>query len=120
MLDQLTKRAADAGVTNIRTIRAAAGDGAIQETGFDRALLIAVLGEIPPARRMAALHEIRDALGLDGVLYIFEGVADPHFQSRNAIARQGVDAGFTVVVRRRLGLAHLYALRPDPPFRHKH
>ena len=117
MLDQLTKRAADAGVTNLRTIRAAAGDGAIQEKGFDRALLVAVLGEIPPDRRMAALREIRQALGPDGVLYIFEGIGDPHVQTRTAITRLGVDAGFTVVLARRLGLAHLYALRPDPPFR---
>lgn len=117
MLDQLTKRAADAGVTNIRTIRAAAGDGAIEDTDFDRALLVAVLGEIPPDRRPAALREIRNALGPDGVLYIFEGIGDPHVQSRNAITRLAVNAGFTVVVSRRLGLAHLYALRPEPPFR---
>ena len=117
MLDQLAKRAAGAGVTNVRTIRAAAGDGAITDTDFDRALLVAVLGEIPPDRRMAALREIRRALGPDGVLYIFEGIGDPHFQSRNAITRLGVAAGFTVVARRRLGLAHLYALRPEPPFR---
>jgi ubiquinone/menaquinone biosynthesis C-methylase UbiE len=117
MLDRLNKRAADSGITNIRTIRAAAGDGAIDDTNFDRALLVAVLGEIPPDRRMAALREIRTALGLDGVLYIFEGIGDPHVQSRNAITRLGVAAGFTVVLTRRLGLAHLYALRPEPPFR---
>lgn len=117
MLDQLNKRAADAGITNIRTIRASAGDGAIKDTNFDRALLVAVLGEIPPDRRIAALREIRTALGPDGVLYILEGIGDPHVQSRNAIIRLGVAAGFTLVLTRRLGFAHLYGLRPEPPFR---
>jgi SAM-dependent methyltransferase len=94
-----------------------AARAAFLETGFDRALLVAVLGEIPPDRRVGALREIRDALKPDGILYVFEGIGDPHHQSPRAVSRLGADAGFTPVSRRRLGLAHLHALRPEAAFR---
>jgi ubiquinone/menaquinone biosynthesis C-methylase UbiE len=112
MLDQLGTRAREAGVTNVRTIRAPAGEGAVEGNRFDRALLIAVLGEIPADRRLPALREIRAALKPDGILYVFEGIADPHFQTPGVVARLGADAGFTKVTGQRFGLAHLHALRP--------
>jgi ubiquinone/menaquinone biosynthesis C-methylase UbiE len=110
MLERLEKRAADAGTANVRTLRAAAGEGATETDGFDRALLVAVLGEIPPDRRVPALREIREALKPNGILYVIEGPGDPHYQSRKAVARLGADAGFKMVGTRRLGLARLSEL----------
>ncbi|HEY8201488.1 MAG TPA: class I SAM-dependent methyltransferase [Actinomycetota bacterium] len=112
MLDQLTKHTADAGVTNVRTICAPAGAGAVEGAAFDRALLVAVVGEIPPDQRVAALREIRDALKPGGILYIFEGIGDPHYQSPRAVSRLATHAGFRNMNDQRLGLAHLYVLRP--------
>jgi ubiquinone/menaquinone biosynthesis C-methylase UbiE len=112
MVDGLAKRAADAGVSNIRTLRAAAGDGALEHGAFDRAVLAAVLGEIPSDRRVPALIEIREALRPDGILYVIEGPGDPHVQTRRAVARLGAEAGFTVAATRRLGLGHISELVP--------
>ena len=110
MLDGLEKRAADAGIANVRTLRAAAGEGALERNQFDRAVLAAVLGEIPPDRRVPALREFREALKPGGILYVIEGPGDPHYQSRKAIARLGAEAGLTVTETRRLGLGHLSEL----------
>jgi ubiquinone/menaquinone biosynthesis C-methylase UbiE len=110
MLEILQKRAAEAGVTNIRTVRASAGEGALEEHTFDRALLVAVLGEIPANRRLPALQEIREALKPDGILYVVEGPFDPHYQTRRAVARMAEEAGFKLLGTRRLGLARLSLL----------
>jgi len=110
MLDILDKHAAEAGVTNIRMVRAPAGEGGLEKNAFDRALLVAVLGEIPADRRLAALREIREALKPDGILYVLEGPVDPHYQTRKAVARLGGEAGFKLLGTRRLGLTRLYVL----------
>lgn len=110
MLDILEKRAADAGVANIRTLRAAAGEGAVEEAAFDRAVLVAVLGEIPHETRVAALREIADGLKPDGILYVSEVPGDPHFQIPRAVARLGAEAGLRVLRVRRLGLGHISEL----------
>ena len=104
MLEILHKRAAEAGVTNIRTVRAPAGEGGFGNNTFDRALLVAVLGEIPANQRLPALREIREALRPDGILFVVEGL-DPHYQTRKAVARLGAEAGFKLLERRhdRLG-----------------
>lgn len=72
MLTRLTQRAAAAGVSNITTLQGGAGEGALSSLQFDRALMASVLGEIPPAKRLAALREVRNALRPDGILYIVE------------------------------------------------
>jgi ubiquinone/menaquinone biosynthesis C-methylase UbiE len=77
MLESLAKRASEAGLANIRTLRAAAGEGSVDASVFDRALLVAVLGEIPPQRRVPALREIYEALKPHGVLYVIEGRSIP-------------------------------------------
>jgi ubiquinone/menaquinone biosynthesis C-methylase UbiE len=110
MLEILQKRAAEEGVTNLRMVRAPAGEGALEKNTFDRALLVAVLGEIPASRRLPALREIREALKPDGILYVVEGPVDPHYQTRRAIALLGAEAGFMLLGTRRLGLAHLSLL----------
>jgi ubiquinone/menaquinone biosynthesis C-methylase UbiE len=110
MLDILDKHAAEAGVTNIRMVRAPAAEGALEQNAFDRALLVAVLGEIPATRRLAALRAIREALKPDGILYVVEGPVDPHYQTRKAVGRLGAEAGFKLLGTRRLGLVHVSLL----------
>ena len=99
---------------NIRTLRAAAGEGAVDKSVFDRALLVAVLGEIPPDRRVPALREIHEALRPDGTLHVVEGPVDPHYLTRKALARLGADAGFRLTGTRRIGLTRLSELTRQP------
>jgi ubiquinone/menaquinone biosynthesis C-methylase UbiE len=114
MLDSLAKRASEAGLANIRTLRAAAGEGLVDASVFDRALLVAVLGEIPPERRVPALRETYEALKPHGLLYVLEGPVDPHYQSRKSVARLGADAGFRLAGTRRIGLTRLSELTRQP------
>lgn len=94
MLAQLTQRAAQAGVSNIRTLEAGLGQGALPQETFDRALLVAVLGEVHD--REAALREIYDALRPGGVLSITEGFPDPHYQRADAVRELAQRVGFQV------------------------
>lgn len=94
MLDKLEKRAADRGVTNIRAFVGGAGEGKLQETGFDLAILVSVLGEIPPGRREAALREIHTALKPGAILSVTEGLPDPDFQTRRTVRGLAEAAGF--------------------------
>jgi len=110
MLESLEKRASEVGLPNIRTLRAAAGEGAVDKSVFDRALLVAVLGEIPPERRVPALREIYEALKPHGILYVIEGPVDPHYLTRKSVARLGADAGFRRAGTRRIGLTRLSEL----------
>jgi ubiquinone/menaquinone biosynthesis C-methylase UbiE len=114
MLESLAKRAGEAGLTNIRTVRAGAGEGSLDTGAFDLALLVAVLGEIPPGRRVPALREIHEALEPRGVLCVIEGPVDPHYLSRRSVARLGADAGFTLAGSRRIGLTRLSELTKQP------
>jgi len=114
MLESLEKRAGEVGLTNIRTLRAAAGEGSVDKNVFDRALLVAVLGEIPPEWRVPALREIYDALKPGGILSVIEGPVDPHYLTRKSVARLGADAGFRLAGTRRIGLTRLSELTRQP------
>jgi ubiquinone/menaquinone biosynthesis C-methylase UbiE len=92
MLARAQERAKTAGVSNIRFVQAAAGEGKLGRGHFDRAMLVTVLGEIPD--RAAALREIHAALKADGFLSVTEVIADPHFQSAGAVRRLAAAAGF--------------------------
>jgi ubiquinone/menaquinone biosynthesis C-methylase UbiE len=92
MLTEAQRRADKVHLTNIRLLRIGAGQGMLERTYYDRALLVTVLGEIPG--REAAIKEIFDALKPGGVLLVEETVADPHFQSRSTVRRLAGEAGF--------------------------
>lgn len=81
-------------LTNIRLLRAGAGEGKTQAEAFDRALLVTVLGEIPD--KAAALREIYRALKPGGILSITEVFPDPDFQTPAAIHTLAEDTGFIV------------------------
>jgi ubiquinone/menaquinone biosynthesis C-methylase UbiE len=92
MLERVRKKAQAAGLHNIRCIRAAAGAGELGPMRVDRAVLAAVLGEIPD--RPSALREIAAVLKPGAVLSITELVFDPHYQSRSAVLELARAAGF--------------------------
>lgn len=110
MLDIISKRAADAGVMNIKTLRAAAGDRVLPRGRFDRAIISSVLGEIPHERRVEALEEIYEGLTPGGILYVVETVGDPHYQTKRSTMDLGLSAGFTSANSRRIGIGHLTEL----------
>jgi SAM-dependent methyltransferase len=92
MLRRAQKKARAANLNNIRFLQAGAGEGQLERSQFDRALLVTVLGEIPD--REAALKEIFDALKLGGILSVTEVIFDPHFQTRGAVLRLAGAVGF--------------------------
>lgn len=93
MLSRVKEKARALGVeTSIRFLRAGLGERKLEHSGFDRALLVTVLGEIPD--REAALQELFDALKPGGVLSITEVIFDPHFRRRSTVSELAVTAGF--------------------------
>lgn len=92
MLQRAQEKARAANLTNIRFLEAGLGQGKLARNQFDRALLVTVLGEIPD--REAALREILAALKPGGILSVTEIIFDPHFQSRQTVARLARSVGF--------------------------
>jgi SAM-dependent methyltransferase len=92
MLRRAREKAQNANLSNIRFVQAGAGEGKLDRNRFDRALLVAVLGEIP--NQHAALQEIFDALKPGGILSVTELIFDPHFQGRRKVARLAEAVGF--------------------------
>jgi precorrin-6B methylase 2 len=92
MLSLVGKKAAAAGIANVRFLQMALGTGHLGVNRFDRALLATVLGEIPD--QVSALTEIFDALIPGGMLTVTEVIFDPHFQGRNRVLRLTSAIGF--------------------------
>ena len=92
MLQRAREKARAASLTNIEFLQAGVGEGKLGRNRFDRALLVTVLGEIP--NRDAAMREIFDALKPGGILSVTEVIFDPHFQSRQTVARLARTGGF--------------------------
>jgi SAM-dependent methyltransferase len=92
MLQKLEQKASANSVTNIRTFLSRIEPGVLERNKFDRALLVAVLGEIPD--REAALQEIFAALKPNGILSITEVIPDPHYQTLGTVRRLAEAAGF--------------------------
>jgi len=95
MLQKLKERIKNNNLTNVRFLLGGAGLGKIQEeNGFDRAILVTVLGEIPDKK--IALKEIFKALKPGGILSITEVFPDPDFQRQNKVLRLAAGVGFTL------------------------
>jgi ubiquinone/menaquinone biosynthesis C-methylase UbiE len=94
MLAIVERRSRREGLRNVRTLEAAAGDGAVPAGRYDVALLVTVLGEIPSERREAAIGEIAAALRPGGRLVVVEAMLDPHRQPRDAVLGLAAPAGF--------------------------
>jgi len=94
MLARAKERAAAANLKNIRFVQRAVGVDPLDVHDADRALLVAVLGEIPD--RESALNAIFAALKPGGILSITEIVFDPHYQRRSVVTQLALAAGFQV------------------------
>jgi ubiquinone/menaquinone biosynthesis C-methylase UbiE len=92
MLRRAQEKAQAANATNISFLEAGVGESKLDRDRFDRALLVTVLGEIPD--REAALREVFSALKSGGILSVTEVILDPHYQSRQTVARLAGAVGF--------------------------
>ena len=92
MLRRVQEKADAANLNNIRFLQVGAGEGKLERSQYERALLVTVLGEIP--NREGALKEIFDALKPGGILSVTEVIFDPHFQSRDTILQLASTVGF--------------------------
>ena len=110
MLDELTRRAARRGLTNIVPRQGDARKLPYPDRTFDGAYLISVVGEIPDA--VAALRELRRVLKPGGRLVVGEVVVDPDFVSLPALREKASKAGLSL--ERSLGprFAYLAVFRP--------
>ena len=91
--DMLKKVKAKAkGLKNIEYLHSKAGDGRLEKSKYDRALLVTVLGEIP--NQEAALKEIFNALKPDSILSITETIFDPHYQRLSKVRELARRTGF--------------------------
>lgn len=92
MLDRVMAKAAGEGLGQIRTQAAALGQGRLASAEHDRAVIAAVLGEIPD--RQAALADLFQSLKPGGLLAVAELVFDPHFQRRSTAETLAYRVGF--------------------------
>jgi ubiquinone/menaquinone biosynthesis C-methylase UbiE len=97
MLGKLEERTDTEGLTNVRAVRGELGEGALDESGFDRVLLVGVFGEVRD--RAAGLRELYAALGPGGVLSVTEILGDPDYHRPPIIRREVEAAGFKLVER---------------------
>ncbi|MBN1532445.1 MAG: class I SAM-dependent methyltransferase [Spirochaetes bacterium] len=93
----LTARyAAEEGMENVETrvLDVASGDGTLEAQSFDFSLMVTVLGEIPPARRPAALREIHRLLKPGGILSITEIQSDTDYLPVALVRGMAAKEGF--------------------------
>lgn len=95
MLEIVKRKALQQGLNNITVVNIPMGEGQLKDYHADRAVLAAVLGEIP--KRAAALQEIYDALKPGGILAIAETIFDPHYQKKQTVLDLVKPLGFTEV-----------------------
>jgi ubiquinone/menaquinone biosynthesis C-methylase UbiE len=83
MLDIVKRKALKEKLDNITIVNIPMGEGKLKNYNADRAVLAAVLGEIP--NRTIALKEIYNSLRSGGILAISETMFDPHYQRKQII-----------------------------------
>lgn len=112
MLDNLARRAATRGLTNIAPKHGDAQKLPYPDQTFDAAYLIGVLGEIP--NPIVAMCELKRVLKPTGRLVISEILIDPDFISLRALQEKARSAGF--VLERSAGPGFVYSavFRPAP------
>ena len=97
MLDKLERRLEVEGITNVRTLEAGLGEGALEREAFDRILLAFVLGEVRD--REAAARELYAALKPGGILSVTEGFGDPDYRRPTTVRHEIGPADFRLVER---------------------
>jgi SAM-dependent methyltransferase len=97
MLEKLEHRLEAEYITNVRTLQAGLGEGALEREAFDRVLLTFVLGEVRD--REAAARELYSALKPGGILSVTEGFGDPDYRRPASVRREVEPSGFELVGR---------------------
>ena len=97
MLEKLERRLEAESITNVRTLEADLGEGALPREAFDRVLLAFVLGEVRD--RGAAARELYAALKPGGILSVTEIFGDPDYRRPASVRREIEPAGFELVER---------------------
>ena len=97
MLELLEHRLEAESVTNVRTLEAGLGEGALEREAFDRVLLAFVLGEVRD--RGAVARELYAALKPGGVLSMTEIFGDPDYRRPASVRHEVEPAGFELVER---------------------
>jgi ubiquinone/menaquinone biosynthesis C-methylase UbiE len=92
MLDELMRRAALLGTTNVVATQGDARDLPFPAATFDAAFLVATLGEIPD--RDQALRELHRVLKPGGRLVVGEGQPDPHMLTIDDLRGRAEAIGF--------------------------
>ena len=95
MLDVVQRKAQQEGLAMIEFVQLPLGEGKLPAYQADRAVIAAVLGEIP--QQAAALQEVFAALKPGGVLAIAETIFDPHYQRKAHVLDLAQAAGFAEV-----------------------
>jgi ubiquinone/menaquinone biosynthesis C-methylase UbiE len=92
MLNKVRDKANKEGLNNIHYINLDIGNNHLADAGFDRILLVTVIGEIPA--QLNALKEIHTALSSHGILSVTEIIFDPHFHRQKTILKMAEQTGF--------------------------
>ena len=95
MLDVVQRKAQQKGLAMIAFEKLSLGEGKLPAYQADRAVLAAVLGEIP--QQAAALQEVYAALKPGGILAVAETIFDPHYQRKSHVLDLAQAAGFEEV-----------------------
>ncbi len=109
MLDELMRRAADCGITNIEQIVGDAQNLPFPDGTFDAAFLVATLGEIPD--RDQALRELRRVLKPAGRLVVGEGQPDPHMLMIDDLRSRAEAVGFVFDAHERTSFGYFARFR---------
>jgi ubiquinone/menaquinone biosynthesis C-methylase UbiE len=105
MIHELRRHLPDDIAPRVRTLAADAMHLPLADASFDRAFLVAVLGEVPePGRAVAELYRV---LRPGGTVSFCETVTDPDYVREGTLRRLGWDAGLRFVDRRKQALGYI-------------
>jgi ubiquinone/menaquinone biosynthesis C-methylase UbiE len=111
MLDHTMDRAREAGFTNVHPTQSDATGMPYEDSSFDAAFLVTVLGEVPD--QDAAMRELSRVLRPGGRLVVGELFGDPHYVGLGSMRLRAAAAG--LVYERKLGNALGFFARFSKP-----
>ncbi len=97
MLDHTMRAVGERGLANVNPTQGDARSLPYEDSSFDAAILITVLGEIPD--QDAALREIARVLRPDGRLVVGELFGDPHMVTLGSLEQRAAGAGLRLTAR---------------------